>query len=89
MLFISLSANDLVGHRNGPDSPQARQMVDALDVQLDTFFTWLDKNIPGGLANTWIALSADHGVAPVPATALALGMPVGHHRYGQIHRQPQ
>ena len=23
----------------------------------------------------WIALSADHGVAPVPATALALGMP--------------
>jgi Type I phosphodiesterase / nucleotide pyrophosphatase len=75
MLFISLSANDLVGHRNGPDSPQARQMVDTLDVQLDTFFTWLDKNVPGGLANTWIALSADHGVAPVPATALALGMP--------------
>jgi predicted AlkP superfamily pyrophosphatase or phosphodiesterase len=75
MLFISLSANDLVGHRNGPDSPQARQMVDTLDVQLDTFFTWLDKNVPGGLANTWIALSADHGVAPVPSTALALGMP--------------
>jgi predicted AlkP superfamily pyrophosphatase or phosphodiesterase len=75
MLFISLSANDLVGHRDGPDSPQARQMVDALDVQLDTFFAWLDKNVPGGLANTWIALSADHGVAPVPATALALGMP--------------
>ncbi len=75
LLFISLSANDLVGHRYGPDSPQARQMVDTLDVQLDTFFTWLDKNIPGGLVNTWIALSADHGIAPVPATALALGMP--------------
>jgi predicted AlkP superfamily pyrophosphatase or phosphodiesterase len=75
LLFISLSANDLVGHRLGPDSPQARQMVDALDLQLDTFFTWLDKNIPGGLANTWIALSADHGIAPVPATALAMGMP--------------
>jgi predicted AlkP superfamily pyrophosphatase or phosphodiesterase len=75
MLFISLSANDLVGHHDGPDSPQARQMVDALDVQLDAFFTWLDKNIPGGLANTWIALSADHGVAPVPATGVALGMP--------------
>jgi len=75
MLFISLSANDLVGHRDGPDSPQARQMVDALDLQLDAFFTWLDKNVPGGLANMWIALSADHGIAPVPATALALGMP--------------
>jgi predicted AlkP superfamily pyrophosphatase or phosphodiesterase len=75
LLFISLSANDLVGHSFGPDSLQARQMVDALDVQLDTFVTWLDKNIPGGLANTWIALSADHGVAPVPAAALAMGMP--------------
>jgi hypothetical protein len=75
MLVISLSANDLVGHRDGPDSPQARQMVDTLDQQLDGFFSWLDKNIPGGLANTWIALSADHGVAPVPAHALALGMP--------------
>ena len=75
LLVVSLSANDIVGHQWGPDSPQSRQMVDSLDQQLDSFFTWLDKNIPGGLASTWIALSADHGVAPVPADALALGMP--------------
>jgi arylsulfatase A-like enzyme len=75
LLVVSLSANDIVGHQFGPDSPQARQMVDSLDQQLDSFFSWLDKNIPGGLASTWIALSADHGVAPVPAQALALGMP--------------
>ncbi|HTZ59731.1 MAG TPA: alkaline phosphatase family protein [Acidobacteriaceae bacterium] len=75
MLVVSLSANDLIGHHYGPDSPQARQMVDTLDVQLDSFFTWLDKNVPGGLANLWITLSADHGVAPVPAEALALGLP--------------
>jgi arylsulfatase A-like enzyme len=75
LLVVSLSANDIVGHQWGPDSPQSRQMVDSLDQQLDGFFTWLDKNIPGGLASTWIALSADHGVAPVPAQALALGMP--------------
>ena len=50
-------------------------MVDSLDTQLDSFFTWLDKNVPGGLANTWITLSADHGVAPVPAAAQTLGMP--------------
>jgi predicted AlkP superfamily pyrophosphatase or phosphodiesterase len=75
MLVLSLSAPDLVGHHFGPDSPQARQMVDSLDTQLDTFFTWLDKNVPGGLTNTWITLSADHGVAPVPAAAQALGMP--------------
>jgi predicted AlkP superfamily pyrophosphatase or phosphodiesterase len=75
MLTLSLSAPDLLGHRLGPDSPQERQLVDSIDVQLDGFFSWLDKNIPGGLANVWIALSADHGVAPVPAEALALGLP--------------
>jgi arylsulfatase A-like enzyme len=75
MLVVSLSANDIVGHQYGPDSPESRQMVDTLDQQLDSFFSWLDKTIPGGLASTWIALSADHGVAPVPAQALALGMP--------------
>ncbi len=75
MLTLSLSANDVVGHAFGPDSPQSRQMVDSLDTQLDGFFSWLDKNVPGGLANIWITLSADHGVAPVPAAAQALGMP--------------
>jgi hypothetical protein len=75
LLTLSLSANDIVGHATGPDSPESRQMVDNLDRQLDSFFSWLDKNVPGGLANMYIALSADHGVAPVPATALALGMP--------------
>jgi hypothetical protein len=75
MLVISLSATDLVGHHFGPESPQSRQIVDALDQQLDGFFTWLDKNIPGGLGSLWITVSADHGVAPVPAEALALGLP--------------
>src|ERR1700759_3943967 len=75
MLMVSLSANDLVGHEFGPDSPQSRQMVDALDQQLDGFFTWLDKTIPGGLANVWIALSSDHGVGPVPSQALSMGFP--------------
>jgi len=74
LLTISLSANDIQGHANGPDSPQEQQMVDALDTQLDTFFTWLDKNIPGGLGNVWIALTADHGVAPLPATAAGYGL---------------
>ncbi len=74
LLTISLSANDLEGHANGPDSPQEEQMVDALDTQLDTFFTWLDKNIPGGIDNVWVALTADHGVAPVAATAAGYGL---------------
>jgi predicted AlkP superfamily pyrophosphatase or phosphodiesterase len=74
LLTISLSAADILGHAVGPDAPAQRQMVDSLDTDLDSFFTWLDKNIDGGLGNVWIALSADHGVAPIPAEAAKLGI---------------
>lgn len=74
LVTISLSANDLLGHQVGPDSELEKQMVDHLDTDLDSFFSWLDKNIDGGLANVWITLSADHGVAPIPAEAAKLGL---------------
>ncbi len=74
MLSISLSANDGLGHRVGPDAPEMHNMVEQLDQQLDSFFTWLDQNVDGGLANVWIALSADHGVASTPEQAASLGM---------------
>ena len=75
VLTISISSTDILGHRVGPDSPDQRQLVDQLDGNLDQFFTWLDHNVPGGLHNVWLVLTADHGVAPVPATAQQLGIP--------------
>lgn len=75
VLTISISSTDMLGHRVGPDSPDQRQLIDQLDGNLNDFFHWLDHNIPGGLRNVWIALSADHGVAPVPAHAQQLGLP--------------
>ena len=74
LLTLSISSTDILGHRVGPDADAQRQMVDAADADLDEFFTWLDKNIDGGLGNVWIALTADHGVAPVPADAAKLGL---------------
>jgi predicted AlkP superfamily pyrophosphatase or phosphodiesterase len=71
-LTISLSANDIEGHIFGPDSPQEKQMVLSLDKDLDGFFSWLDQAV--GLKNVWLALSADHGIAPVPSEASALGI---------------
>ena len=56
----------------GPDSESENQMILALDGQFDKFFTWLDQNI--GLNNVWLALSADHGIAPISAEAAKLGM---------------
>ncbi len=72
LITISLSANDSIGHQFGPDSDLARQMALSLDHDLDAFFAWLDKSI--GLKNVWLALTADHGVAPVPGEAAKLGI---------------
>ena len=73
LLIISLSANDILGHQVGPDSPQMQAMALALDRQLADFFNYLGHQI--GLANLWIVLSADHGVAPLPAAAESLHIP--------------
>ncbi|MGC1783819.1 MAG: alkaline phosphatase family protein [Acidobacteriaceae bacterium] len=75
VLTISISSTDMLGHKVGPDSPEQRELVDELDGNLGDFFHWLDRNVPGGLRNVWIALSADHGVAPLPAAAQQLGIP--------------
>lgn len=74
MLTLSISGTDILGHRIGPDADEQRAIVDALDVDLDAFFTWLDKNVEGGLGNVWIAVTADHGVAPSPAIAAQMGL---------------
>lgn len=73
MLAISLSANDILGHQVGPDSPEMRAMALEMDRQLADFFNFLGHQV--GLANVWIALSADHGVAPVPSVAAKLRIP--------------
>ncbi|MGA9526559.1 MAG: alkaline phosphatase family protein [Terriglobales bacterium] len=73
LLVISLSANDILGHRVGPDSPQMRSMALELDRGLAEFFGFLGHQI--GLANVWLALSADHGIAPLPEYAKALRLP--------------
>jgi predicted AlkP superfamily pyrophosphatase or phosphodiesterase len=73
LLVVSLSANDILGHQVGPDSPQMRGMALELDRQLAEFFGFLGHQI--GMANVWMALSADHGVAPLPEFAKTLRLP--------------
>src|SRR5271165_2613671 len=73
LLAISLSANDILGHQVGPDSPEMAAMALALDRELADFFNFLGHQV--GLANTWIALSADHGVAALPDAAKKLRIP--------------
>ncbi len=82
LLAISLSANDILGHEVGPNAPEMQAMAVALDHELAEFFNFLGHQV--GLANVWIALSADHGVAPVPAVAAKMRSPAAGMDAGQL-----
>ena len=73
LLVVSLSPNDILGHQVGPDSPEMAAMALGLDRELADFFNFLGHQV--GLANTWIALSADHGVSALPDAAKKLRIP--------------
>jgi len=79
LLAISLSVNDSIGHGFGPYSPQVADATLRTDRYLASFFAMLDKVV--GLNNVWIALSADHGVAPNPGF-------IQDHKLGQGNAPP-
>jgi predicted AlkP superfamily pyrophosphatase or phosphodiesterase len=64
LLTVSFSANDLVGHAYGPYSHEVQDITLRTDRALAGFFNYLDQKI--GLDRVVIALTADHGVAPMP-----------------------
>ena len=64
LLCIGLSSNDYVGHAFGPYSHEVMDLTLRTDRQLADFFAYLGETL--GLDNCLIALSSDHGVAPVP-----------------------
>jgi hypothetical protein len=85
LLTISLSANDILGHQVGPDTPEMRQMALDLDRELADFFTFLGHQI--GLANVWIALSADHGVSSLPDAVKKLRIPAANLGASKLQEQ--
>jgi predicted AlkP superfamily pyrophosphatase or phosphodiesterase len=64
-LGIGFSALDLVGHSFGPGSREVEDVLVHLDRTLGTLIEVLDKRV--GRDRYVLALTADHGVAPVPA----------------------
>lgn len=78
LLIVSLSANDILGHKVGPDDPSMKHMALELDRQLSGFFADLGSRI--GLAKTVLVLSADHGMAPAPELAKKQGLPAAGYR---------
>jgi hypothetical protein len=85
LLSISLSPNDILGHQVGPDSPEMQQMALDLDHELADFINFLGHQI--GMANVWIALSADHGVSSLPDAVKKLHIPAANLDAGKIEAQ--
>jgi hypothetical protein len=72
VLTVSFSANDYVGHRFGPYSQEVMDVTLRTDRTIATLLDFVDARV--GLANTLIALTADHGVSPIPEHAAAIGL---------------
>ena len=66
LVAVSLSSTDAVGHRYGPDSRELHDQIVRLDRSLgkflDSLFVLRDST------RIVIALTADHGVSPLPGT---------------------
>ncbi len=64
LLALSYSALDYAGHGFGPDSPEVLDVLLRFDLQLGELLRLVDERI--GLDSVVVALTSDHGVAPVP-----------------------
>jgi hypothetical protein len=64
-LTVSISSTDYIGHSFGPNSVEIEDTYLRLDQDIADFLTFLDNKI--GKNNYLLFLTADHGVAHVPA----------------------
>ena len=74
-LAVGYSTVDYVGHAFGPRSREIQDILIRLDKDLGDLFAHLDQKV--GRSNYVVALSADHGVAPVPEDMQTTGADAG------------
>jgi predicted AlkP superfamily pyrophosphatase or phosphodiesterase len=74
-LGVSYSSIDYVGHEFGPRSREIQDILITLDKDLGDLFAHLDKKV--GRENYVVALSADHGVVPIPEDMAKTGADAG------------
>jgi predicted AlkP superfamily pyrophosphatase or phosphodiesterase len=74
-LGVSYSSIDYVGHEFGPRSREIQDILITLDKDLGELFAHLDRKV--GRGNYVVALSADHGVVPVPEDMIKTGADAG------------
>jgi predicted AlkP superfamily pyrophosphatase or phosphodiesterase len=74
-LGVGYSSVDYVGHTFGPRSWEIQDILARLDKDLQELFTHLDQKV--GKGNYVAVLTADHGVAPIPADMQKTGFDAG------------
>ena len=71
-LAVSFSTLDTVGHAYGPRSHEVQDVLVRLDETIGTLLAELDRQV--GRDSYALALTADHGVSPIPQQMQALGL---------------
>jgi predicted AlkP superfamily pyrophosphatase or phosphodiesterase len=74
-LAIGYSPVDYVGHEFGPRSREIQDILVRLDKDLGNLFAHLDEKV--GRGNYVVALTADHGVVPIPEDMQSTGADAG------------
>jgi predicted AlkP superfamily pyrophosphatase or phosphodiesterase len=71
LLCISFTSNDYIGHTWGPDSQEVLDITLRSDALMKELLDFLDARV--GKGNYYLAMSADHGVAPLVEVAQEQG----------------
>ena len=82
VLSVSFSSNDGLGHRVGPDSAEVADMTVRTDQVIGALLAAVERRV--GAGRTIVALTADHGVAPVPEEMAKRRMPGGRVTTGDL-----
>jgi hypothetical protein len=75
LLVVSFSSNDLVGHTWGPDSQEVLDITLRSDALMADFLDFLDRQV--GKDQYLLAVTADHGICPLPEVSRSKGLDAG------------
>ena len=85
LLALSISSTDYIGHSFGPNSIEIEDTYLRLDIDIAGFLQYLDEKI--GKGNYLVFLTADHGVAHIPAFLAEHKIPGGSFDEGELRKE--
>ena len=84
-LAVSISSTDYIGHAFGPNSVEIEDTYLRLDKDIADFLQYLDTKL--GKGNYTVFLSADHGVAHIPAFLAEHKIPGGNFEDADLKKE--